>query len=984
MPIPAQVQKLVERFQLYRADYHKDAYNETALRNEFLDVFWTNLGWDVNNSGGAAPSKRDATLEFALKVEDEGLAKSRRPDYAFRVGEVSDKEVFFVEAKKPSVNVRNDPKPAYQIRSYGFNAKLPFCVLSDFEEFAVYDCRFQPILTDGAEKARVNYWTCEQYADNWDEIEALFGREAVAKGALARRAALEQKRGTTTVDALFLKLIGDWRERLARDLIHKNPKLSAPNLNYAVQMTLDRIIFLRMAEDRDLEPWGTLQNIARKPNVYAALCDLFREADITYNSGLFHFAGKKRSGAKKRPGFEDTLTPELTISDVVLSPFISGLYRPSPFNFRVMPIEILGQAYEQFLGKTIRIAETGPRVPIIEEKPEVRKSRGVYYTPAYIVDAIVSQTVGALCEGKTPRQIESLRVLDPACGSGSFLIGAYGFLLNWHLDYYLSAPEKHLRGRDAPLYMTDGGAESGFQYRLTTREKRRILLNNIYGVDIDPQAVEVTKLSLLLRVLEDESSDQLKLLNEPALPDLDDNIRCGNSLIGPDFYDESAGGVARATLSDAEQTRINEFDWSAAFPSVLKSGGFDAVIGNPPYVDSEYMSEYAPLERAYCTSRYASASGNWDLFCAFVGKSVELCKSGGYQSLILPNKLGSASYAAGARQDLVGENRLVAIQDYSAVPVFPVSVYPIVYVAQKSKPDAKSSVKYERMAFVENHVERSQLHQLNHAEYFGNSAQPWRIFGNLQSDNPAERLRNKFPPLSSVATVLGAATVGEAYKLSPLLEDSEKLKDGDLKLVNSGTIDRYDLMWGRKGCRYLGETYENPIVPANATKDLPDKRNAQATTAKIIVAGMTKVLECGLDSEGDVLAAKSTTIILSELNLYFLLGVLNSKLVNFYYDTMFGGNKLQGGYLRIGPPQLKTIPLPTLDMTSADDVATHGAMVKLVGQMLDLQLQFAGAGNPQEKSRLATRIKSTDAQIDALVFALYGLDEGEIALVNGL
>lgn len=287
------------------------------------------------------------------------------------------------------------------------------------------------------------------------------------------------------------------------------------------------------------------------------------QADDRYNSGLFHFQPEK-----SRAETPDELTLSLKIDDKVLKDIIKGLYPPeSPYEFSVFPAEILGQVYEQFLGKVIRL--TAGHQAKVEEKPEVKKAGGVYYTPAYIVDYIVQHTVGKLCEGpsassgqgKTPKQIEKLRILDPACGSGSFLIGAYTYLLNYHRDWYIKdGPDKHRK----ELFQTVGG-----EWRLTTQEKKRILLNNIYGVDIDSQAVEVTKLSLLLKVLEGESDEtlkrQLSFVKERALPDLGRNIKCGNSLIGTDYFEGQL-------LPDEEaMRRINPFDWQAEFPNIFPS-----------------------------------------------------------------------------------------------------------------------------------------------------------------------------------------------------------------------------------------------------------------------------------------------------------------------------------------------------------------------------------------------------------------------------
>ena len=291
---------------------------------------------------------------------------------------------------------------------------------------------------------------------------------------------------------------------------------------------------------------------------------------------------------------------------------------------------------------------------VVEEKPEVRKAGGVYYTPTYIVDYIVKNTVGKLCEGKTPKQIEKLKILDPACGSGSFLIGAYTYLLNYHRDWYVKhlLPERGFEGAIAkaalrklvpgekpemPVYQGRGG-----QWYLSTREKKRILLNNIFGVDIDSQAVEVTKLSLLLKVLENENQDtldrQMKLWRERALPDLGNNIKCGNSLIGPDIFEAGSLRAERSnpiSFTPEDRERINAFDWTAEFQEIMKSGGFDVVIGNPPWGQKDIDSDI--FVKNYIRSHYASAKGIYDLFRPFVEGAIRLTTAHGYWGMVLPD-----------------------------------------------------------------------------------------------------------------------------------------------------------------------------------------------------------------------------------------------------------------------------------------------------------------------------------------------------------
>jgi hypothetical protein len=584
VPAPQIILDLVERFTQQIESYKSGKYGETEVRREFIDPFFQALGWDIDNKGGYAEAYKDVIHEDAIKVG--GTTKA--PDYCFRIG---GQRKFFVEAKKPSVNIATDISPAFQLRRYAWTAKLPLSILTDFEEFAVYDCRVhKPVKTDKASKARTLYIKYTEYADRWDEIESIFSREAILKGSFDKYAeAHKKKRGTAEVDDEFLKEIENWRTLLARNLALRNDELSQRELNFAVQRTIDRIIFLRICEDRGVERTAQLQSLLNGPKVYARLCEMFRLADDRYNSGLFHFEREK--GRAEEP---DNFTLSLAIDDKPLKEIIRNLYYPDcPYEFSVLPADILGQVYEQFLGKVIRL--TAGHQAKIEEKPEVKKAGGVFYTPTYVVDYIVEQTVGKLLADKTPQEVggltkawkpskkkRPLTVLDPACGSGSFLIGAYQKLLDWHRDWYVAdGPKKHKER----VYEAAHG-----EWRLTTAERKRILLAHIYGVDIDPQAVEVTKLSLLLKVLEGENqetlSHQLKFAHERALPDLASNIKCGNSLIGPDFYQ----GQQRELFDEEEALRINVFDWKAEFPEIIRHGGFDAVIGNPPYIRIQNLS----------------------------------------------------------------------------------------------------------------------------------------------------------------------------------------------------------------------------------------------------------------------------------------------------------------------------------------------------------------------------------------------------------
>jgi hypothetical protein len=342
MALPEDVRRLVDRFQEHRADYESSSYLEARVRVDFINPFFAALGWDVDNRLNRSESSRDVVTEG--RIRSGGGMKA--PDYLFRVG---GSPAFVLEAKKPSVNLRLDPLPALQLRRYGWNSKeYAVGILADFQEFAVYDCTITPTSSDNAEMAKIDYCTFEDYPRRWDDIAAKFSRESVAAGSLDEYAkTFAARRGQSEVDKVFLSELNGWRSRLARELALYN-SLDEESLNYATQVLIDRIIFLRICEDRGIEQYGQLRDDVDRPGIYTRLQAAFQRADEKYNSGLFHL--RPEPG---RPGYDD-VTPALTVSDEVLSTFIERLYWPKgPYDFRVLPADVLGQVYEQFLGKRI-------------------------------------------------------------------------------------------------------------------------------------------------------------------------------------------------------------------------------------------------------------------------------------------------------------------------------------------------------------------------------------------------------------------------------------------------------------------------------------------------------------------------------------------------------------------------------------------------------------------------------------------------------
>lgn len=783
MAAPKEILDLVERFKRNREEYESGKYNETQLRREFLDPFFKALGWDVINEKGYAEAYKEVIHEDAIKIG----AATKAPDYCFRIGGT---RKFFLEAKKPSVNIKDDLSPAFQLRRYAWSAKLPLSILSDFEEFAVYDCRIKPFKTDKSTTGRLMYFTFDQYIDKWDGIASIFSQEAVLNGSFDKFAdSSKGKKGTTTVDEAFLEEIEKWRKELAKNIASKNTKLTVQELNFSVQKIIDRIIFLRICEDRGIEEYGKLLSLINGVKIYDRLTQSFQRADERYNSGLFHFQKEK-----DRPEQPDELTLNLKIDDKVFKDMIGGLYYPeSPYEFSALPADILGQVYEQFLGKVIRL--TDGHQAKVEDKPEVKKAGGVFYTPTYIVEYIVKNTIGKICDGKTPKQISKIRILDPACGSGSFLIGAYQYLLDWHRDWFVrDDPKNHQK----ELYQGPGG-----DWRLTTDTRKRILLNNIYGVDIDPQAVEVSKLSLLLKVLEGESGQtlkrQLEIFHERALPDLGSNIKCGNSLIGPDLRSNEQGDF----LDSGERLRVNVFDWKSEFPEVLNNGGFDAVIGNPPYVRQETLGEEF---KNYVQKYFQSFVGTADLYIYFIEKSHSLLKPKGYFGMICSNKFIRANYGVGIRKFLKEKTTLISIIDFGELPVFQnAATFPVIILTsnQVAKNQNFSYAPIKRLTFksLEEEV-AAQNQNLDNRSIDGDN---WTLAGKAEA-SILEKVKSAGIPLGDyvdkkiyfgIKTGLNEAFVIDKATRNQLIEQDKKNKDLLKPFVVGDDIRKYQLIFNK-------------------------------------------------------------------------------------------------------------------------------------------------------------------------------------------
>jgi type I restriction-modification system DNA methylase subunit len=931
------------------------------------------LGWDIDNEQGHAEAYKDVIHEDAIKVG--GATKA--PDYCFRVGGT---RKFFLEAKKPSVNISQDEAAAFQLRRYAWSAKLPLSILTDFEEFIVYDCRLRPNINDKASKARVISFGFKDYLDRWEEIVSIFSRDAVLKGSFDKYAESSlRKRGTAEVDEEFLAEIETWRELLARNIALRNRKLTARELNFAVQLTIDRIIFLRICEDRGIESYGRLKQTGTGSNLYDSLFQLFHQADQRYNSGLFHFRREKDRASEL-----DTLTPNIKVDDKPLKEIIRRLYYPeSPYEFAVLPADILGHIYEQFLGKVISL--TKGHQAKIEEKPEVRKAGGVYYTPTYIVDYIVKNTVGKLLEDRTAGvrgTASKLRVLDPACGSGSFLLGAYQYLLDWHLEQYVKDdPKKWTRGNSATIFQDRRG-----EWRLTTSERKRILLNSIYGVDIDSQAVEVTKLSLLLKVLEEESSEtieqNLKLFHERALPDLGNNIKCGNSLIAPDFYEGW-----QSDLFDAEERyRVNAFDWKTEFSGIVKAGGFDAVIGNPPYIQSR-SGALAEQDKSYFAHCFKTVDYQINTYGLFLEKSVALGKQGGLVGMIVPNYWLSTDSDRLLRKLLFADNHVSEL--INVYRVFRTATVDTLIVLLQ----VTNTTRFPKRTQVRA-IDRSldsialRLQALRGSQ--------WAYQDDYVLEEPASDVSISF---RQTFRLKADCKLGEYFEFKfgmkpyelgkgkPLqtrdmierkvYHSDSKSEESFRPLIVGRDVKRYALEWGSQWIKY-GENLAAPRDPAiyHGSRILlhrimsTDRLNGTYTALPYICST-------------DIITLRPKFAGRDNPMFFLFLGIILSQLCAAYLKST-NVNLDRSTFPKINANTLESFPVPKVDADSFRKGSLCTEIALSVRKMLKLNEQLNKAKTEHDRNITGREIESTDKEIDRLVCNLYELTDEEAELVRSV
>jgi hypothetical protein len=965
------------------------------LRSDFLDSFFELLGWDVKNLAGKKTNDREVILEEPLKAD--ASENSKMPDYTFRLFA---ERKFFVEAKKPHVKIESNNAAARQIRRYGFTAKLKISVLSNFEYLMIYDTSVKVDETDTFQKALIKKYHYTEYEEKFDEISNLLGKESVYSGQFDHEwQDIENKLNHYSVDTLFLRQINEWRVLLGAEIYKYAPEIGEEQLNDIVQSYLNRIIFLRVCEDRNLEVYQTLLKFAGDNN-FKALVNKFKTADAVYNSGLF----------------EQFLSDEITenVSSVFWT-IIRQLYYPeSPYSFSVFSSDMLGGIYEIFLSE--RLAVENGAISLIK-KPE-HIDRDIVTTPTYIIRDILRQTFLPKIESKNDSEILNLKFADIACGSGAFLLELFQLLNDSLIDFYLLTDKTKLIQTNIDTY------------KLPFELKKKILTGCIYGADKDYNAVEAAKFGLLLKVLEGENIDSAHK-KKPILPDLSNNIFYGNSLLSP----------VEVSDTNAELV-INPLDFGE-----LK---FDVIVGNPPYLKSEDMKNITPLELPLYKKIFSSAYKQFDKYFLFIEQGLRLLADEGFLGYIVPSKFTKVGAGKKLREELAKRGFLHSIISFGANQVFDdKTTYTCLLILHKSShqkfryTEVKSLKNWkirkpeelmwgtENIEFLDSDVwvlvppelkrvyEKILSQSVKLADLVGadnifngiqTSANPVYIFNPTGEDeefyyftkNETDYKIEKTLTKPYFKTSAGNDNLYTYRKLKPNAGVIYPYRNTDkgVALIPLDEIKEkypfaYDYLQRNK------EILNNPqrdIKPEPATDNEWHRYGRHQSLdncglpAKIIVGVLSVGDKYAIDFHGTLISSGGTAgycvVALPEdsrYSVYYVQAVLNSKYLEWL--SALRGEVFRGGYIARGTKVLKNLPVRRIDFTDEKEKDLHDRIVETQKRLIDTFAEIdENAGNNQVLIPLTRQFGREKSLMEKCLTELYDLgdDDARIPLIKEL
>ena len=950
--------ELISKYEQIKKSGEIKRYNEESTKKDFIQPLFESLGWNFSNRGKSNDS-----------VSAEETISKKRVDFGFRINGIPK---FFLEAKSlKEDNIQTNPKYVAQAIDYSWMKSCSWAILCNFETIAVYNADWKgpnfgynflfalhpgDFITD----KRLGYLSKNAFTNNeLDHFASQFGKKQLKN----------------PINKQLLQDMIRFREILSKDIVKNNQDkhLTQDDLDESVQRILDRLIFIRNAEDRGLEENQLQSNVRQwyskgKGHLVKEISGIYRDYDDKYNSKLF----------------AHHLCDDLYIDNEALQEVIEGLNHSKDnsyrYDFSIIESDVLGNIYEQYLGN---ILKSTPKRAKLEESKTHRKEQGIYYTPSYIVDYIVKSTVGEYIKTHKPEEIRKVRILDPACGSGSFLIRAYDELEN----YWKQNSDFAQITLDSEEFYS---------------KKVEILKNNIFGVDLDPKAVEIAQLNLLLQISE----------KKQRLPLLQNNIKVGNSLIND------------SSISD------RAFKWEEEFPEVTKEGGFDIVIGNPPYVRIQNLNKG---EVEFFNNNYYSPERNYDIYILFVERGFKLLNNKGKLGFILPHKFFEGQNGWKIRKFISDSKSLDRIVYFGSNQIFDgATTYTCLLFLRNS---TNKMFYYKKFELGENFkaldyidFEKKDIESVTAEPWNFNTKQISRILSKIKTHGVSfkEITRKIFKGSSTGdddvflldpiikgdnttlvhSTFLNSDIEIENELLKPFLygEDIKKYQDptnhkvllfpyfkvqGNVKLIPPEVMK---LKYPR-AFKYLNDAKkellkrkikmkDNEFYKYSAARSLAEYEQPKIMIPDMLVQNRVGYDERGTFFHGPAIHSVLFNELVKDVDPLFYLATLNSKI--FWFFITQTSTVLRGNTYRLTPEFLNLFPLPRLDLTDPNTAKKYQNVVSLVIEIISLNRRLLEIRDKitDEQNKIEDRIKRLEEVIDSMIYSFYGLTEEDISIIE--
>ena len=881
-----EVRKLVEHYKKLVESGEIKKFNEAQTKAEFIEPLFEALNWNMR-------SHNEVTLE-------EKISK-KRADYCFWLSGI---QKFFLEAK--ALEETLELEEIQQSISYSYWKWVTWAVLTNFKELHVYNA----LWAGGIADKRFIKLSFDEYLEKFDLLWYLskdsFTDKSIDKFAEDVGKKTKKTQVTPIIKEIFDDMI-EWRGKLTMSIMDNKSNVEILKndeelLEECVQRIIDRLIFIRVVEDKDFEK-NTLmssllewkENKRGRPFI-KVLNEIFRDFDKKYNSKLF----------------SEHVSEKLTIDDLVLYDIIYNLYKSDgiEYKFDAIGVDVLGNIYEEYLG---HILKKGKKKSTVTKNHLIRREMGIYYTPTFVVNYIVKNTLGEILKQKGDGKI---KVLDPACGSGSFLIKAFDIFLNYY-------------GKSGEIAFED---------------KEKILKNNIFGVDLDSKAVEIAQLNLLLRALE----------KGKRLPLLQGNIKVGNSLINDP---KVAGGKA--------------FDWDKEFESIVKEGGFDVIIGNPPYIDYREIEGNDFIKKNYFS---AQIPDKYNILILFIERGLKLLKENGRLGFIVSNQFLVSDFGKKIREYILKNSEIEQILDLSNMKVFKdAATYPVIIILRKVKspnPNHKVILALinEEEDLIQNNISFSSINQSIYENFQNNLL---LIDLNSEKLGIINKLKENSNLLKDIKEELTWGTSASGYgkkKIDKKEYDelSHEEKSKYIPMIQTADMQKYFLDWQKE---FLPKAIYS------------EKKLRLFGKEKIVIGRLNKFFKATIDTGKHALGKATLLILKKEFDYKFILGILNSKLIDYYYKLLFKSTHMQGGYVRYDVPYLELLPIKKI--VGEKERKLHDEIIALVDEILKLNINLQKFGKLSDKSeKLQEEINRINKEIDQNVYKLYDLTPEEIKIVE--